>query len=556
MTAITGNQIKTVFAMGHLGLAGAFIRETGIIEAIDLMIPETGNNPGPLTHGQVAALLILNGFGGAAPRMGSSFFEDKDAEAMLGIKFENAWYNDDVIAHTLDALRQYGLTPLFSRIASEVMKRLGCKIRSVTADSIGFHCQSSEQPRREDNTGDDYDEPHKITVTPGYSENSHPESVQVTEQVILDSATGMPLCLESESNLDDTAAFSRTIKGFESFRNYSGADGAYLTGDDSLYEEEQVTVMAARGIKFAAEVDSKRKSVQEFIARRRNDALERIDDGHQGRIYAVNDCGIDQIWLLAQNDSAAARNAHAAESGAAKEMSKLRKLIADYDRTYYASEHEAQKELQKFSRKCRYCKVVRSGIVKEELPGKGRKPKTAAADSANERRYKLDIAIDVNREYCDMAARSGGLFVVATNDTGRLWTPEELLKLCKSRNKKERAAGWEWQFLKNSEFFADAVFISGQERIRTLLMIMTLGLLVSRGLEWKIRSAMETSKVLLKKPTGKFTGKMSLGYVFQIFSPVMTILSENGERRFCHIDEQALKILELLGVSYQKAYGA
>ena len=45
-------------------------------------------------------------------------------------------------------------------------------------------------------------------------------------------------------------------------------------------------------------------------------------------------------------------------------------------------------------------------------------------------------------------------------------------------------------------------------------------------------------------------------YVFQIFSTVITIVLDNGERLFYHISEQANRILELLGDKYQKTYGS
>ena len=44
MAVITRDQLKP-FSMGHLGLAGAFIRETKIIEMIDFMIPKSSNIP-------------------------------------------------------------------------------------------------------------------------------------------------------------------------------------------------------------------------------------------------------------------------------------------------------------------------------------------------------------------------------------------------------------------------------------------------------------------------------------------------------------------------------
>lgn len=40
------------YVVGHLGLVGAFIRESGIIEMIGSRIPKTSNNQGYFTHGQ------------------------------------------------------------------------------------------------------------------------------------------------------------------------------------------------------------------------------------------------------------------------------------------------------------------------------------------------------------------------------------------------------------------------------------------------------------------------------------------------------------------------
>lgn len=38
--------------------------------------------------------------------------------------------------------------------------------------------------------------------------------------------------------------------------------------------------------------------------------------------------------------------------------------------------------------------------------------------------------------------------------------------------------------MKDPEFFADSIFVSKNERIQSLLMIMTLSLAVFGGLEW------------------------------------------------------------------------
>ena len=159
--------------------------------------------------------------------------------------------------------------------------------------------------------------------------------------------------------------------------------------------------------------------------------------------------------------------------------------------------------------------------------------------------------VDIDQEYCDIVRRDKSFFVIATNDTEREWTPEELLKQYKSQNKVERG----FRFLKDPEFFADSIFVSKNEHIQALLMIMTLGLAVFSGLEWKLRNAMKTANVMLKSQTGKLTDKTTMRYVFQVFSTVLTVILENRERLFFHISDQACQILELLGSRYQKTYG-
>ena len=66
---------------------------------------------------------------------------------------------------------------------------------------------------------------------------------------------------------------------------------------------------------------------------------------------------------------------------------------------------------------------------------------------------------------------------------------------------------------------------------------------------------MKESNVQLPNQTGKLTDKITMRYVFQIFSTVITIVLDNGERLFYHISEQDNRILELLGDKYQKTYG-
>ena len=196
----------------------------------------------------------------------------------------------------------------------------------------------------------------------------------------------------------------------------------------------------------------------------------------------------------------------------------------EYGKSYFSCQPDAQKEIEKFSKNFRYCKLVNSGIVKEEIPRQGRKPKVPVPVEEKLYRYKIELEIGINQQYCDMVRRNRSFFVVATNDVER-----------------------GFRFLKDPEFFADSIFVSKNEYIQALLMIMTFGLAVFSGLESKLRNPMKESNVQLPNQTGKLTDKITMRYVFQIFSTVITIVLNNGERLFYHISEQANIIQELLG---------
>lgn len=106
-------ELLTPYSLGHLGLVGAYIQEAGIIEKIDSRLPpHASSTSGPLAHGQVVALMILNvlRYTTRPLHMAYNFFEAKDVAAMLGIEYQSAWFNDDVIGRMMDELYNYGLT--------------------------------------------------------------------------------------------------------------------------------------------------------------------------------------------------------------------------------------------------------------------------------------------------------------------------------------------------------------------------------------------------------------------------------------------------------------
>ena len=65
---------------------------------------------------------------------------------------------------------------------------------------------------------------------------------------------------------------------------------------------------------------------------------------------------------------------------------------------------------------------------------------------------------------------------------------------------------------------------------------------------------METTNTKLKNQVGKLTNKITIRYVFQIYSGVQTIIVRLKWRFYYHIKDQTCEILKLLGTKYQKTY--
>ena len=214
---------------------------------------------------------------------------------------------------------------------------------------------------------------------------------------MVENETGIPLFMEPENgNSNDSKAFQRMIKIFDSFKEYTDDGYVYLCGDSALYTCDNVKMMHESGIKYVTRAaDGKLKAVQKFITEHRDDEMIAIDEVNAGKIYIVEDCDVRQKWLLVHSSAAESRNEHSVERSAENELKKQNKKIAEYQKTYYSCTPDAEKEIEKFKKKCcSYCKVVKAEIIKEEIPKRGRKPKVANPDAQKQYQYKLDIQVN------------------------------------------------------------------------------------------------------------------------------------------------------------------
>lgn len=108
--------------LDHLGLVASVIHRLKLVEKIDARLKVSMDKGAKVTMGQRLAALILNGLGFIDDRlyMFPEFLKNKPIERLLGKGLAAEDFNDDALGRFLDAVSNYGVTPLFSEIALDI----------------------------------------------------------------------------------------------------------------------------------------------------------------------------------------------------------------------------------------------------------------------------------------------------------------------------------------------------------------------------------------------------------------------------------------------------
>ncbi len=103
-----------------------------------------------LSHGDAVVAMIINGLGftGTPLYMTPQYFEDKPIAQLLGKDIEAKSINDIALGRTLDKIYEYGVSDLFSKIASNAVKTLGISSKNRT---FGLNCLCNQYRKRERN---------------------------------------------------------------------------------------------------------------------------------------------------------------------------------------------------------------------------------------------------------------------------------------------------------------------------------------------------------------------------------------------------------------------
>ena len=550
---IDGAVIKN---MDHLGLVAGMIDELKIVESIDETLPSSIQSKN-ISSGESVKAMILNGLGYVNKQLylTPQFFKDKPLKKLFGREIESSWLNDDTLGRTLDRLFEYGVTPLYEKIAKKALDILKLTPSTIHLDSTSFHLdgkytnQETDIQESEATTKEKKEQRVPITITQGYSRDHHPHLSQVVLNLIVEHQAGIPIWVQpANGNQIDTQAFAKITKEHIASMKNAFDTQIKVISDAAAFTSKTMQEFKKNNMLFISRVPAKLKQAKEILQNYNEKEFITLDDtNYQAITYTVEYEEMQQHWVLYKSTHAESREDKTIEKEYQKKQDQESKLLAKLQRTAYYCETDANKALKAKTADIKTISITSKKLLtKPKYKTKGR-PKPNA--TPNHYEYYWEIETTPNETYLkEQQNQKSGVFILATNDM--TLSQQQLLNEYKSQQRVERG----FRFLKSPQFLSDAMFLKNPKRIEAMLMIMTLSLLVYTALEYKIRKELKAQNKTFPNQLGKPVQNPTTRWVFENFFAIHLLIFANQEQ-IIGLNEKHRLILELLGNSYMWLYG-
>jgi transposase len=193
-------------------------------------------------------------------------------------------------------LYDFGVTPLYTLIATEACQRLGLASSYVHLDTTSFHVDGRYNSA-------DAPEETVMHITPGYSRDHRLDLNQAMLELIVEHQAGIPLLIKPLSgNSSDKVEFGRVVE--EHISELCRAEKPLsLVADSALYGAENLRKLAQSTVKWITRVPAMFKEVQAHLASPALEAMASLTDGYRHREVSSHFGGVEQRWFLIYSEA-------------------------------------------------------------------------------------------------------------------------------------------------------------------------------------------------------------------------------------------------------------
>lgn len=540
------NEEYTSQTLDHLGIVAGVCEQIGLIEQIDVRVPDTGRT---VSVGQAVQAMVLNGLGfvGRPLYLTPEFYRNKPIDLLIGEGIEADDLNDDSLGKALDHLYKTGITEIFAAVSAHALKVYGIAVRFAHLDTTAF---SLEGVYAVDEAGEDDGEPQPIRITYGYSKDRRPDLKQAIMGLICVNRTSIPAYLNVLSgNTSDKTSMPEMAQWYLE-RFGEDEETPVLVADSALYSAETVQDLSA--IKWVTRVPATINEAKGLLAEVSQDMM--VVSEREGYFYHEVESaygGVKQRWLVVLCETRREQDLSQFDKRMEREGRKLAKEAKKLPRQAFHCAEDAQKTLDEFAQSWSFHTVTGTIYATERYEQPGR----PTPDSVKIVEWHIQVNFQPDAEKIEQQHKSLGKHIIATNelDTDQL-PAEELLTVYKDQN---RSVEGGFRFLKDPMFFASRFFLKKPSRIMALLMVMGLSLLVYALAEHHLRDQLAATDQSIPDQKGKPTQRPTMRRVFQMFEGIHILLIHVGEvrkRMVLNVREVHLQIARLLGDPILKFY--
>jgi transposase len=529
--------------LDHLGLVAGMFDELGVGDVLDRA---TQQNPEQrmVTVGNAVKAMVLNGLGFVNQQLYlvPMFFQNKPTHRLITPGIEANHLNDDTLGRALDRLYAYGVTELYSLVATTAAQRLGLTPTFAHLDSTSFHVDgrynSAEEP-------DEY----VIHVTHGYSRDHRPDLNQVMLDLIVENQAGIPLLMTPLSgNTSDTTDFGHVVsQHIQQLHTTYGT--TYLVADSALYSEENLQKLADTGSKWLTRVPATLTEAQAALAQADPAGMTPLTDGYRYHVRSSTYGGVVQRWVLIYSEHRRRQAQRTVDRQLLKQSTAEATAFKKLGRTAFACEADAQQALSTFVQGLQVTRLHHGTI--RATPRYARRGRPGNAAPPPEMVYQIEGALAASLAAREALVAQHSCFILATNELDeRALSAPEVLEEYKGQKHAERG----FRFLKDPRFLASSLYLKKPERIMALLMVMTVCLLVYAALEYRIRTALKTHQATFPNQKGQPIQNPTARWVFQYFVGIHLLCIPGEWPLVLNLTDEHQHLLQLLGQPYKALY--
>ena len=530
--------------LDHLGLVAGMFDELGIGDVID---HATHQNPEmrDLTVGEAVKAMVLNGLGflNQALYLVPRFFQHKPTSRLISLRVTPEQLNDDALGRALDTLYATGVTELYSLIAATAAQRLGLAPRFAHLDSTSLHVDGRY------NSGAEPDE-RVIHISRGYSRDKRPDLHQVMLDLIVEHQAGIPVLMKPLSgHSSDATDFGKIIADhLAQLQLIYGLPS--LVADSALYSAEHLQKLAETRTKWITRVPATLSAAQAVLAQAAPQTMAPLTEEYRYQVLTSAYGGVAQRWVLIHSELRQPQAQRTVDKQLRQQSEQDVKAWKKLCGTPFACEADARQALAVFEQGLQATFLHSSTVHAIPRDGTRGRPRNSAPPA--QLVYRIAGALTSSLTVRQARMDQHSCFILATNalDDTPL-SPQELLASYKGQGHAERG----FRFLKDPQVFASSLYLKKPERLMALLMVMTVCLLVSAALEYRIRHALRVHNATFPEQKGKPVQNPTARWVFHYFVGIH-LLSVSGQWPLVlNLTEEHCNLLKLLGKPYMQLYG-